>query len=107
MHVSDIPALIWIFSYPGVLCQMKANYFAGGESIDGKRLQDMRELVAKEIKSNPDQYNEAVLERSNSSYCDWILKDTSWGGGIELSVFSQYYEIEIVALDLKTGILNR
>lgn len=67
----------------------------------------MRELVANVIKSKPDLYNEAVLERSNSSYCDWILKDTSWGGGIELSIFSQYYEIEIVALDLKTGILNR
>uniref|UniRef100_A0A0P4VND1 Ubiquitin thioesterase OTU n=1 Tax=Scylla olivacea TaxID=85551 RepID=A0A0P4VND1_SCYOL len=79
----------------------------GGESIDSNRLQEMRELVANVIRSKPDLYNEAVLERSNSNYCEWILKDTSWGGAIELSIFSQYYEIEIVALDLKTGILNR
>ena len=86
---------------------IRAYCFTGGESIDSNRLQEMRELIANAIRSKPDLYNEAVLERSNSNYCDWILKDTSWGGAIELSIFSQYYEIEIVALDLKTGILNR
>ncbi|XP_071542770.1 ubiquitin thioesterase OTU1 isoform X2 [Panulirus ornatus] len=79
----------------------------GGETIGPKQLREMRQLVASVIKTQPEKYNEAVLERSNSKYCEWILKDTSWGGAIELSVFSQYYEIEIVALDAKTGVLNR
>lgn len=79
----------------------------GGEIIGTKQIQEMRQLVASVIRSQPEAYDEAVLERSNSKYCEWIVKDTSWGGAIELSVFSQYYEIEIVALDAKTGVLNR
>lgn len=75
--------------------------------MGSQQVEEMRTVVAAAVRSQPDLYSEAVLERSNSSYCDWILKDTSWGGAIELSIFSQYYEIEIVALDSKTGILNR
>ncbi|XP_045614111.1 ubiquitin thioesterase OTU1 [Procambarus clarkii] len=79
----------------------------GGEIIGTKQIQEMRQLVATLVKSQPEAYDEAVLERSNSKYCEWILKDTSWGGAIELSILSQYYEIEIVALNAKTGNLNR
>ncbi|KAK3886182.1 hypothetical protein Pcinc_009642 [Petrolisthes cinctipes] len=79
----------------------------GGEIVGSQQVEEMRTVVAAAVKSQPDLYSEAVLERSNSNYCDWILKDTSWGGAIELSIFSQYYEIEMVALDSKTGNLNR
>lgn len=79
----------------------------GGGEIDIKEVQEMRHLVASVVKSQPDLYDEAVLEKTNADYCKWILKDTSWGGAIELSVLSQYYEMEIVALDAKTGVLNR
>nr|XP_027235322.1 ubiquitin thioesterase OTU1-like [Penaeus vannamei] len=80
---------------------------AGGGEIDTKELHAMRQVAATVIQSQPDVYSEALLEKSNSDYCKWILKETSWGGAIELSVFSNYYEIEIVALDAKTGVLNR
>ncbi|XP_042877565.1 ubiquitin thioesterase OTU1-like [Penaeus japonicus] len=79
----------------------------GGGEIDTKELHAMRQVVATVIHSQPDVYSEALLEKSNNDYCKWILKETSWGGAIELSVFSNYYEIEIVALDAKTGVLNR
>ncbi|XP_066986449.1 ubiquitin thioesterase OTU1 isoform X1 [Macrobrachium rosenbergii] len=79
----------------------------GGGNINQESIKEMRQLVANMVKSQPELYHEAVLEKSNADYCNWILKDTSWGGAIELSVLSQYYEMEIVALDAKTGVLNR
>lgn len=67
----------------------------------------MRKIIANAIKQQPHIYNEALLEKSNSEYCLWILKGTSWGGAIELSILSDYYQIEIVALDAKSGLMNR
>ncbi|KAK7072195.1 aminotransferase [Halocaridina rubra] len=79
----------------------------GGSEIDLKAVQELRKIVANAVKQHPDLYNEALLERTNEDYSRWILKETSWGGAIELSILSQYYEMEIVAVDAKTGVLNR
>jgi ubiquitin thioesterase OTU1 len=65
---------------------------------------ELRSVVAGFIMSDPDTYNEAVLERGNKAYCDWILKDTSWGGDVELGILADYYNIEIVAINVITGI---
>ena len=54
----------------------------GGRNNDGA--EDLRELVAAMVASDPQEYCEAVLGKANSDYCAWILNKDSWGGGIEL-----------------------
>ena len=43
-------------------------------------VQELRELVAGIIMSDPDKYSTAMLGRSNEQYTEWIMKDESWGG---------------------------
>ena len=64
-------------------------------------------MVADTIKKSPDLYNDAILEKSNSDYCKWIMKDSSWGGAIETSILSESLEVEIVCVEVKTKLMNR
>ncbi|KAG8305821.1 hypothetical protein J6590_060835 [Homalodisca vitripennis] len=43
----------------------------------------MRQVIAGELASDPDKYNEAFLGRPNAEYCNWIKKPESWGGVAE------------------------
>ena len=79
----------------------------GIKSVEPSNIQEMRRTVAAVIISNPDAYCEAILEKSNADYCEWILKDTSWGGAIEVSILSSVYKIEIVSLDVTNLNISR
>jgi len=71
--------------------------------LEGKsknKAPELRQVVAQFILSDPDTYNEATLGKNVNDYVNWILKPTSWGGAIELSILSKYYESEIVAYDV-------
>lgn len=59
----------------------------------------LRNLVAKKIESDQITYSEAMLGRTNSDYCKWIRRDDSWGGGIELAILTNEYEIEICVIN--------
>jgi ubiquitin thioesterase OTU1 len=63
----------------------------------------LREIVASYIASDPELYNEAVLEMSNKDYQEWILDDTNWGGAIETEILSRYYGIEICTVDTQSS----
>lgn len=41
-----------------------------------------------------------MLGKSNADYTTWIQKPTAWGGAIELAIFSQIYQTELVAFDI-------
>jgi ubiquitin thioesterase OTU1 len=69
---------------------------------DRNRAHALRSVVAKTVAADPFTYNEAFLEKSNESYCDWILNPMRWGGAIELSILSKHYEREICAFDIQT-----
>lgn len=62
----------------------------------------LRKVIADIIAANPLLYDEAFLGKSNSEYADWIRKNESWGGAIELSLLSQFYRIQIRAFDIQT-----
>lgn len=62
---------------------------------------ELRSLVAQAIQRDPDMYNEAVLQRSPDEYCKWISYSDSWGGGIELSILSQEFDIEISSINVQ------
>ncbi|GAQ81675.1 OTU-like cysteine protease [Klebsormidium nitens] len=64
--------------------------------------QELRRVIANKVRSDPEQYDEAVLEKSNEDYCRWILDRQKWGGAIELSVLADHYGREIAAYDIQT-----
>lgn len=41
--------------------------------------------------------------KSRSAFCDVFLSDDSWGGGIELAILTQEYEIEICVINTESG----
>ncbi|ORX92344.1 ubiquitin thioesterase OTU1-like protein [Basidiobolus meristosporus CBS 931.73] len=67
----------------------------------------LRELISDTILTKPEEYSDAILGQSRESYCDWILRDSSWGGAIELSIFSKHYQVEICSIDIKSLRLDR
>lgn len=62
---------------------------------------ELRSLVAQAIQRDPEYYNEAILQRSPDDYCKWISYADSWGGGIELSILSQEFDIEIASINVQ------
>lgn len=68
---------------------------------------ELRSVVAQTIQANPSLYSEAVLERKPDDYCRWIQNEDSWGGGIELSILSKHFDIEICSIDVQTLRVDR
>eukprot|EP00330_Aristerostoma_sp_ATCC50986_P000627 CAMPEP_0114589502 /NCGR_PEP_ID=MMETSP0125-20121206/11925_1 /TAXON_ID=485358 ORGANISM="Aristerostoma sp., Strain ATCC 50986" /NCGR_SAMPLE_ID=MMETSP0125 /ASSEMBLY_ACC=CAM_ASM_000245 /LENGTH=292 /DNA_ID=CAMNT_0001786403 /DNA_START=66 /DNA_END=944 /DNA_ORIENTATION=- len=53
------------------------------------------------VLSEPDRYtSDFLFGKSNEDYAQWIQKDSSWGGAIELEIFSRHYKVEICAVDI-------
>jgi ubiquitin thioesterase OTU1 len=69
------------------------------DSLDS--MTELRSLVAQAIQRDPDYYNEAILQRAPDDYCKWIQYSDSWGGGIELSILSQEFDIEIASINVQ------
>ena len=69
---------------------------------DYNEAKKLRVKIANVVLSNPDKYSEAFLGRAPTEYAVWIQCDTSWGGGIELSILSENFQLEIAAIDIKT-----
>ncbi|KAF9475865.1 OTU-domain-containing protein [Pholiota conissans] len=63
----------------------------------------LRKIVADGIRNNPEKYNEAILGMPPTQYITTILKPTSWGGAIELSILAAHYSAEIDSVDVETG----
>lgn len=62
---------------------------------------ELRSMVAQAIQRDPVLYNQAVLQRAPDDYCQWISHSDSWGGGIELSILSQEFDIEIASINVQ------
>ncbi|CAE6517215.1 unnamed protein product [Rhizoctonia solani] len=65
--------------------------------------QKMRSIVVDVIRDNPETYSDVVLGQSRESYMATISKNSTWGGAIELSAFSDYFRTEIDSYDVETG----
>ncbi|KAF2144383.1 uncharacterized protein K452DRAFT_223092 [Aplosporella prunicola CBS 121167] len=70
-----------------------------GDDLDSMR--ELRSMVAQGIQAQPDLYNEAVLQKAPDDYCRWIQRDESWGGGIELGILSQHFDLEIASINVQ------
>lgn len=70
-------------------------------------MNELRSVIAQTIQENPELYSEAVLEKKTDDYCRWIQNENSWGGGIELSILSKHFDIEICSIDVQTLRVDR
>ncbi|CAG8451722.1 5386_t:CDS:2 [Scutellospora calospora] len=46
-------------------------------------IQNLRNMIIKCIKEDPETYSDVVLGKSRDEYCAWIAKKNSWGGAID------------------------
>ncbi|EMD00273.1 hypothetical protein BAUCODRAFT_84046 [Baudoinia panamericana UAMH 10762] len=70
-----------------------------GSALDG--MNELRSVVAQTIQAQPELYTKGMLEKEPSDYCRWIMREDSWGGGIELSILSQHFDIEICSINVQ------
>ena len=82
-------------------CLFNAINYAMNQTLSEPTI--MRELIAVEIQSNPELYNSAVLDKEPNEYCNWILRDDTWGGGIELAALSKAFQISLGVVDVTNG----
>lgn len=61
----------------------------------------LRREVAEYILAHPDKFDKVVLEMEPQRYAQTMLSPERWGGAIELSIFSDIYDIEICSVDVK------
>lgn len=88
-------------------CLFTSVRFVLNGKVDNEGSEMMRHIIAQEVAANPQEYNDAVLGKSNADYCAWIQKPDSWGGAIEVAILSNYYGIEIDVVDIQNAIINR
>ncbi|KAF7563757.1 hypothetical protein G7046_g373 [Stylonectria norvegica] len=63
--------------------------------------QRLRKMMAEYITEHLDVYSEAVLGSTPSQYCRSIQDPDRWGGGIELSILSAIFDIQICTYDVQ------
>ncbi|XP_075709815.1 ubiquitin thioesterase OTU1 [Rhinoderma darwinii] len=82
-------------------------YVVEGGVYDPACAPEMRSLIAEIVASDPTGYSEAVLGKSNEEYCAWIRREDTWGGAIEVSILSKFYQCEICVVDTQTVRIDR
>lgn len=58
-------------------------------------------MICDKILTNPEQYNEAILDKNPDDYCAWLLNKESWGGGIELSIIPSILNVKIGVVSIR------
>lgn len=101
MAMTEMPAVIIRSMKDDNSCLFSAIAYLF-ENHDRNKAPMLRELAAQLILSNPEKYSEGILGKKPESYVNWILKPNSWGGAIEIDLFSNYYKCEIASVDIKT-----
>ncbi|KAI0097443.1 hypothetical protein GGR51DRAFT_541013 [Nemania sp. FL0031] len=62
----------------------------------------LRRIVVEAIREDPLRFDANFLGARPDRYCDRLL-DGMWGGGIELSILSEIFRVEICSVDVQTG----
>lgn len=89
-------------------CLFYSVYFALHEGqLNQSEAQKFRQKIAFYILDNQINYSQAVLGKTPLDYSAWIQSDASWGGSIEIRIFSDIFKIEIHATDIMTGRVDK
>lgn len=75
----------------------------GGALQNQLSAQNLRRMMADYILQHPEEYSEAVLGSPPSQYCRSIQDPDRWGGGIELSILSSIFDIQICTFDVQVS----
>lgn len=67
-----------------------------------QRADGLRKVVADAVLADPEQFSAAMLGQPPKAYCEWIMKQDSWGGGIELAILCAHFRVEFAAFDIQT-----
>jgi len=67
------------------------------------KAQEIRKIVADEIRKDMVTWSEVVLGRPRDEYISTISKPSAWGGAIELAILAKHYNTEISSVDVETG----
>ncbi|KHO01123.1 Ovarian tumor, otubain [Metarhizium album ARSEF 1941] len=73
----------------------------GGALLKQIPAEKLRQMMAECITEHPDVYTEAILGCSPTDYCHGIKDPDRWGGGIELSILSTIFDIQICTFDVQ------
>lgn len=65
-------------------------------------MRELRAIVAKYIRADPEKYSDAILGKPREEYIRWIQTSNAWGGAIELDILARHFDITIVSLDVAT-----
>lgn len=60
----------------------------------------LRTVCSEHIRNDKVLYSDAVLDRPNEEYAQWISKNDSWGGGIEIAILSKNFGVAVYVLDM-------
>ena len=74
-----------------------------GEVVASENSSFMREVIASVVGADQEKYSEAILGKGNKAYCNWILGKDAWGGAIEVQILAEYFQVEIMVVDTKSG----
>jgi len=89
-------------------CLFTAVYFCISNGVFDPTIgRSLRKVIVSKLKEDQIQYNDAILGCPNEEYRKKIISDDVWGGSIELKILSEYYSMEIVAVDTLNVRLNR
>jgi ubiquitin thioesterase OTU1 len=80
-------------------CLFNAINFAINQNAENPEV--IRDIITAEIRSNPEDYNAAILGKDPEEYCKWISNKETWGGGIELSILSKFFHVQIGVADIQ------
>lgn len=75
-------------------------YLISDEFSDITKLQ-YRQLLVQWLESNTSIDN--LLDKSKSEYIKYIEDINTWGGAIELNIFSEMYQVQIATIDTNTN----
>ncbi len=68
----------------------------------------LRQVIANAIRNDQQgEYSQVVLGKKPEEYVQWIQKPDSWGGAIELAIFSAHFQVEICSIDAQTMRIDR
>lgn len=89
-------------------CLFYSIYFLMNEGeIKKSQAQLLRSRISQHILQNQHEFTQIVLGKAPVDYSAWIQSDNSWGGAIELSIFSTMFQVEIDAVDVMTNRIDR
>ena len=90
-------------------CLFYSIYFLMNEgNLDKTKARQLRADIGRYVMvDGSSSFTELVLGKPQDDYAAWIQSNNSWGGAVEVKIFSNLYRVEIHAVDIMTGRIDK